>query len=77
MPNAETRGAEAGEEEEDATGWAGPLLSELHIPETQLLFARTKQTWRRRGKCPVFKVFYKLNMSVLLLLCCSQSSRLE
>lgn len=30
VPNAETRG-----EEEEATGWGGPLLSELHIPETQ------------------------------------------
>lgn len=39
-----------GEEEEDAAGREGPLLSELHTPEIRQSFARTRQTWRRRGK---------------------------
>lgn len=50
MPNTGTRGAEVGEEEEDATGLGGPVLSELHTPKTRQSFARTRQSWRRRGK---------------------------
>ncbi len=51
VPNAGTRGAEAREEEEGATGWGGPRLPGLHTPKTRQSAARTRQTWRRRGKC--------------------------
>lgn len=50
MPDAGTGGAEVGEEAEDATGWGGPLLSELHTPKIRQSSDHTRQTWRRRGK---------------------------
>lgn len=52
MPNPGTGGAEVEEEEEeeDATGRGGPPLSELLTQKSHLSSARTRQTWRRRGK---------------------------
>lgn len=50
MPNVGTREGEAAGVEEDVSSWAKRLPPELHIPKICLSFARTRQSWRRRGK---------------------------